>query len=151
MREAGGIGGGSGDQKVVIHDELPIDHVAGGHQGLLGIGRVHEERVGVAQLGHPQGCPRPDRDDLDVDAALILEQRYELIQQAAVVDTGGGGKQEAVAAPARGCQCPPQGDKNDGGAICRREHSERYAPTSMTLPQDTLDSFRRRRSTGRGG
>ena len=95
--DAGGIGRRADDHEIVIRDQLARCDMPGRQQFAFRVGRVHQQRVGVALLAHPQRRARADRDHLHVEASLLLEDRHQLVQQATVVQARGRGQDQFFA------------------------------------------------------
>jgi hypothetical protein len=98
-----GSAGGTRDEEVVVHDHDAFGAVALRHPLLLGVGRVHQHHVRFAARRKGERRAGADADRLDLVAGLLLEQRHQHVQQAAVLRAGGRGQDERpLVGPRRG-------------------------------------------------
>jgi hypothetical protein len=71
---------GADDDEVVVHDQPPLDEVAGVHELPLRLGGMDQDRIRVTRRRHLEGRPGADGDHLDLDPALLLEAGHEQVE-----------------------------------------------------------------------
>src|SRR5690242_18310304 len=76
--DAGGIAPGADDEKIVVHDFAPADPETVGDEFVLGLLVMDEDDVGVAARRGLERLPGALRDDVDLNAGVLLKYRQQI-------------------------------------------------------------------------
>ena len=80
-RDLRGVRFWSDQDEVVVHDGKALHAVTLGEKPLFGSPCVHEHHVGIAAAREVQRLARAERYDAHLDAALLLEERQDVLEE----------------------------------------------------------------------
>jgi len=72
------------ENEIIVHDGVANQAESIRDKLVLRGRMVHEQHVGIAARGQPDGLPRPDGNDANADACFGREERQQVSEQAGV-------------------------------------------------------------------
>jgi hypothetical protein len=95
----------SGNDEIVMHHPPAFDQVSGPDVLDFGCRRVNQKDVSIPAGSHGEGGSAAYGNHLDANSALLLEGRYDGVEQAGIVGSGRGGENQ------HGLLCPDSGSQ----------------------------------------